>query len=293
MKFIKKALVSVIVIIVITITNSAILYAADNNTPDVPVLTSISFSGAEVDGKFSSNTYSYSLILDSSKEVPVIASYKPENLKVNVVYDYDDTHHPTGIIVTVSNYDSIEYSTYFFSYANLDEYETNSNNLISSISCENCELYPAINNEDTEYTLYTPFDLTEIELSVVTQDINAYCTYGGKIACAQGQELSIPITVTASNGEQRQYKVNVVRLDKTVEEVKSEMSKENFTSLIDGKKFYQKKNFKVIIVASVSGIVLLSILIAITKKIAIKIYDADDVEFFEIENINNNESENI
>lgn len=288
MKLIKKAIAPIIIFTAIIASNILPVYAAD--VPDVPVLTSISFSNAEIDGKFSPETYSYYLNLDDSGVAPAIASYKPENLKVTAVYNYDETHHPTGITVTVSNYDSIQYSTYFFNYSNLDKYEINGNNLIRSISCENCELSPAINNEDTEYTLYIPSDMTEIKLSVVAQDINAYCSYGGTITCAQGQELSVPITVTASDGSQKQYKVNIVRLNKTISQVKEEMSKSDFKSLVDGEKFYQKNSFKVAIASSIGGIILIAILVAVTKRITVKISDNDELEFFEIENsqISNN-----
>lgn len=286
----KKVFAFIFALVILTASTHTLALASGGNAEEVPVLTSVTFKNAKIDGEFNGNTNSYSLILDDPDVSPIIASYEPEGLKVTAVYNYDETHHPTGITVTASRDNSIQYSTYFFSYSNLNTYQINSNNLISSISCDYCELSPQVNDKDTEYTLYVPSDLTTIELSVVAKDINAYCTYGGKISCTEGQELTIPITVTASNGEQRQYRVNVERLEKNIEQVKAEMADPDFKSLIDGEKIYQKNGFKVGVIAAIVGIILIVAFVKITKKITIKVSDDDETSFYQLQE-NGDESE--
>ncbi len=279
----KKALSFLFILVMFTACGGITAAAAPAPDEEVPQLTSVTFSNAVIDGSFSSDKNSYSLILDDPDVAPVIADYAPENLKVTAVYNYDETHHPTGITITAAKDNSMQYSTYFFSYANLNPYQVNDNNLLSSISCSYCELSPKINDNNTEYTLYVPSDLTTIELSVVAKDINAYCKYSGNITCAENQELSIPITVIASNGEQRQYKVNVSRLNKTVSQVKAEMADPDFKSIIDKEHFYEKDSFKFGISAAVIGLVLVIIFIKTAKRLTAKANDEEEEPFFDIE----------
>lgn len=279
----KKALSFLFILVMFTACGGITAAATPAPDEEVPQLTSVTFSNAVIDGSFSSDKNSYSLILDDPDVAPVIADYAPENLKVTAVYNYDETHHPTGITITAAKDNSMQYSTYFFSYANLNPYQVNDNNLLSSISCSYCELSPKINDNDTEYTLYVPSDLTTIELSVVAKDINAYCKYSGNITCAENQELSIPITVIASNGEQRQYKVNVSRLNKTVSQVKAEMADPDFKSIIDKEHFYEKDSFKFGISAAVIGLVLVIVFIKTAKRLTAKANDEEEEPFFDIE----------
>jgi len=113
---------------------------------------------------------------------------------------------------------------------------------------------PEINSEDTAYKLYVPSDLTEINITPVTQDINATAT-SMPVTLREGQETEIPITVTASDGTTKKYVFDITRVNKTTEEVKAEMAQPGYVSFVDGERFYEQPVFAVTVGAVAGGLI--------------------------------------
>lgn len=245
---------------------------------DIPVLQSVSFSGAAIEGTFRSDVFSYNLILEDINIPPQLESYQLQgDGNLFVTYDYDDTNHQTAVLVTV------EYASgsaiYTFRYKNAAVYAKNSENHLDSITCTLGELVPEMNDEDTSYKLYIPSDLTQLMITPVTRDTNAYCA-PVEMVLSEEQEPVITLPVTASDGSVRTYELKVRRVDKTVEQVRAEMMQEDYTSFVDGTRFYQQTDFLVIAAAAAGGILVLIVLFFFTRRFAAKVYDSEEPAFY-------------
>lgn len=259
-------------------------FAQDNlngkNAITAPVLTSISFNNAEIRETFSPLANEYTIMLTDSSVTPTLKDYKIKgDAKLFIEYSYDEAKQQNGIMITLQ-YDSGT-NVYTFNYVNAQPVQQSDNNLLSAIECDLGEVYPEINDKDTTYSLYIPNDLTELKLSAVTQDIGAHCDIPSTIELNADQEPTIKITVTASNSQTRTYNLKIKRLNKSSEEVKSQLSNPNIDSIVEGELFYQKPVFFITIVSIAGGIILLAIFVKIIKTVTVKVYDDDEVNFFE------------
>lgn len=259
-------------------------WANSNNvvvSSQAPVLNSISFKNATIEGEFNSHTYEYGVTLADPTVTPTLNDYQISgDANLFVTYKTDLTGRQTGIIATLkfANGSVI----YTFNYLNSATDTVNSNNNLAMVACELCEVYPALNDTDTKYTLYIPSDLTEINLTVATEDIGAHCAVPGTITIGDQQELEIPLTVIASDSTAKTYTFSVERLDKTCEEVRQEMAQPDFTSLVEKQMSVQKTGAAIVIGCAVVGIILLAILIKVVKRLTVKVSDIDETEFFDI-----------
>ena len=245
---------------------------------DAPYLESVSFSNAEIDGGFSKDKTSFTVTLGDPSVSPTLKSYKVSgNAKIFVNYAYDGMNRPVGIIVTLSfESGSIIYT---FNYSNAREYSASGNTNLAALTCEYGEVQPAINTEDTVYKLYIPSDLTSLDITPVTEDVNARCEpLSMEITAEQQPELSF--TVVASDGSTKQYKFKVKRVGKTLEEVKAEMAAEDFVSFVSIEKFYEKPLFIIIVCSVIGGILIIALLAAVTKRITINPVDKDEKSFY-------------
>lgn len=243
-----------------------------------PVLTAVSFKNAEIDGGFKPDIQEYGLTLEDNAVSPTLESYKINGTAdIFITYAYDDTNHQTGLTVTLQ----YEWGStiYNFNYTNPAKYEINGNNLLCAIDCTYGELSPALNDEDTAYKLYIPCDLTQLTITPVTQDIQAYCA-PVELTLSDEQTPKITLYCTASDGSKREYLLDIKRVDKTVEQVRAEMEDPDFTSFVDGTRFYQKPEFIVTVYAAAGGILILIILFIITRRIAVNPYDKEEKPFF-------------
>lgn len=274
-----KKLLSVIISVVLLACSVQPFFAMAKDS-SAPTLNSISFNGATIDEEFSKNDFDYTITLDSPTETPTLKNYKIDgtaNLFVN--YSVDETNHQDGIVVTLEYDNGATY--YNFMYSNALAYETSSNNFLREIRCNLGEVYPKINENDTSYKLYIPSDLTEINLTATTEELSAIADYPSTIVLSDEQEYTIPVVVTASNGDIREYSFKVKRLSKTSEEIKADMANPSFKSMVYGELFYQKPEFTVGVICAIGGAIVLIIAGAITKRIMIKVGDDDEEEFFE------------
>lgn len=242
-----------------------------------PELTAIAFKNATIDGEFSSQVYEYSLTLEDSSKPPTLESYGIKgNADIFVSYDYDKTNHQVGLIAT------LQYETgstiYNFKYTNPAQYEKNDNNYLSSVYCTYGEIIPEMSKDETVYKLYIPSDLTEVKISPVTEDINAYCAPVDLIL-SEAQEPKLTVTCIASDGTERQYLFNIKRVDKTTEEVKAELASGS-DSFVKGTLLYQRPEFLIVVGAVFAGIIIVVLLFVVTRRIAIVPYDKDEKPFY-------------
>ena len=248
---------------------------AKDNTP---VLRSIGFEHAEIDGEFNSDVHEYSLILEDNTVSPTLKSYSFKgDADIFVTYNYDNTNHQTGITVTLQ-YDTGS-TIYNFTYANSADYVINNNNLLESVYCTYGELSPRLNDDDTAYKLYIPSDLTQLKITPVTKDVNAYCA-PVEMTLSDGQTAKITLICTASDGSKRNYSLDIKRVDKTIQQVKAEMAEPDFTSFVDGTRVYQRPEFIITVCAVAGGITVLILLFVLTRRIAVNPYDKDEKPFY-------------
>lgn len=245
---------------------------------NVPYLESVSFTNAEIDGGFSKDKTNFTVTLSDPSESPMLKSYKVSgDAKIFVTYDYDELNRQSAVIVTLS-FDSGSI-IYTFSYSNPQEYAVNGNKNLSALTCEYGEVQPELNSEDTVYKLYIPSDLTKLDITPVTEDVNARCEpLSIEINADQQPELSF--TVVASDGSTKHYKFKIKRVDKTVEAVKAEMEAEDFVTFVTTERFYEKPLFMIIVCSVAGGILIIAILAAVTKRITINPYDKDEKSFY-------------
>ena len=224
-----------------------------------PVLERIAFSGATIVGQFKSDVYQYQLVLDNAAVSPKLKSYKVQGEgNLFVTYDTDSTNHQTAVVVTLSE------------------------NHLDSITCTLGELVPEMNADDTTYKLYIPSDLTSLMITPVTQDINAYCA-PVEMTLAPEQEIDLTLPVTASDGQVRTYTIKVRRVDKTVEQVRAEMAQEDYTSFVEGTRFYQQPSFRMVVTAGVGGLAVLIVLLAFHARKTARVTDEDEPSFYRTE----------
>jgi hypothetical protein len=250
------------------------------NTPmAAPTLTSISFKNAQIDEEFSPTAHEYALVLDDPEITPTLENYTISgSAEIFVTYITDDSKHQTGIKVTLEYESGSVY--YLFNYKNATAYAPSDNNYLESVECDLGEVYPAINDKDTDYKLYIPSDLTEITLTAITQELTSVCEVPGTITLNANQEPTLAITVTSSNGDTRIYNFKVKRLNKNTDEVKALMAEPDFKSIVQGELFYQKPTFIILIISVAAGLVLLLMFIKIAKRLTVRVDDEDEVDFF-------------
>ena len=247
---------------------------------NVPYLETISFSNAEIDGGFQKNKTMYTITLKDPAVSPTLSGYHVAgDANVFVTYGYDGLNHQNAIIVTLSfENGSVIYT---FNYSNVVDFTLSSNANLSGLASEYGEVQPAINDTDTEYKLYIPSDLTQLDVTPITQDINAHCDpLSIEINSSQQPELSI--TVLASDGTTKNYKFKVRRVEKTMEEVKAEKNNPAFISFVDGELFYQKPIFSIICIAVVAGLIVLLIIAKVARRITVNVYDSDEKPFYKM-----------
>lgn len=87
-----------------------------------------------------------------------------------------------------------------------------SNANLSSLKVSAGTLSPAFSKNVTTYNVTIPYEVEELLLSVTTEDANANCTVEGAKTMKVGANKRV-IVVTAQNGAQKRYTVNVTRLD--------------------------------------------------------------------------------
>lgn len=270
----KLSVIPAIIIICITLLFTNITALAQGE----PVLKSISFKNAVIDSAFSSDVQDYTLTLDDNTASPTLEGYKLEgeaNIFIN--YEYDEANHQTGLTAT------IQYAAgsriYHFEYSNPASFEKNGDNTLSSIYIPYGELSPALNDKASDYKLYIPSDLTQLNITPATSDIYAYCA-PVELTLSSEQMPTITLTCIASNGSTRNYNLSIKRVDKTVEQVELEMSSPDYTSFVEGTRMFEKPEFIIGCCCTAGGILVIAILFKVTRRFAINPYDSEEPPFY-------------
>ena len=269
------SLIFAIITAICCLTASFSVYAEDNQflpLSNVPYLETISFNNAEIDGGFQKNKTMYTITLEDPAVSPSLSGYLIRGeANVFVRYGYDGLNHQNAIIVTLSfENGSVIYT---FNYSNVVGFTLSSNANLSGLASEYGEVQPAINDTDTEYKLYIPKDLTQLDIAPITQDINAHC-----------DPLSIEINSTQQPtlSVTKKYTFNVRRVEKTMEEVKAEKNNPAFVSFVDGELFYQKPIFSIICLSAAAGLIVILIAAKIARRITVNVYDNDEKPFYKV-----------
>lgn len=249
-------------------------YCADSE----PQLASISFNNASLDGEFDPGESNFSITLKDNTAPATLKSYAINGTAdIFVNYLYDETNHPTGLTVT------LKFETgskiYYFGYSNPADYDKNSDNRLKSIYCMYGEISPELNENDNSYKLYIPSDLTELEITPVTSDINAYCA-PVTLTLSSEQSPKITLTCIASNGEKRDYRIDIKRVGKTTAEVREEMAQPDYESFVDGAGVFEKNEIIMISAVTAAGAAVIAILFTVTRRITVNTRDKDEKPFY-------------
>lgn len=270
----KISLAFAVLIAVISLLPTAGVFAKE----DTPSLVSISFKNAKIDSPFKEDIHEYTLTLDDNTAPPTLESYSVKgDADIFINYIYDETNHQTGVTATLQ-YDAGS-SIYNFTYSNPAEYAINSNNCLTSVYSFYAELSPKLNSNDTAYKMYIPSDLTQLDITPVTEDINAYCA-PVSLTLSEEQTPKITLTCTASDGSKRNYTFTIKRVDKTTEQVKQEMAQPGYVSFVEGTRLHEKPEFIVTLCAVAGGIIIIILLYEITKRFAVNPYDREEKPFY-------------
>ena len=241
--------------------------AKDAKAPSPPSLKSISFENATINEKFSSDVHDYTITLTNPEETPTLKSYELNGkAELFVIQEENNVKQQTGIIVTLS-YESGTV-VYNFEYTNANISQKSSNNLLKEVKCKYGEVYPALNENDTKYTLYIPSDLKTLNITAVTDDVSASCDLPSRLELNEGQEINLTSSVIASNGDIRQYTFEIKRLNKNLKQVKKAMSKPDFETLVTGELFYQKPEFIIAVISVLAAAVLFLIFFRFAKRLS-------------------------
>lgn len=272
----KISLAFILMLISLTLTIAPISVSA--NDSDTPILVDINFKNAKIDTDFNYNLQEYTITLNDNTATPTLDSYALKgDADLFINYLYDETKHQTGLTATLQ-YDTGS-KIYNFTYSNPADYVQNNNNSLSSIYSPYSELSPSLNDSDTVYKLYIPSDLTELTITPVTSDINAYCA-PITLKLSADQTPKITLTCTASDGSKKNYSVNIKRVNKTIEKVKVEMQQPDYVSFVEGTRLFEKPEFIMIVCTASGGLILIMIMFAVTKRIAVNPYDKEEKPFY-------------
>lgn len=94
-----------------------------------------------------------------------------------------------------------------------EEKKKSSNNYLKSLTTHDGALTPEFNKDTTTYSIKVPKDVTKLSLSALAEDEKAKVEISGNSGFQVGKVHSVTVTVTAEDGSQRIYTINVTRMD--------------------------------------------------------------------------------
>lgn len=94
-----------------------------------------------------------------------------------------------------------------------EEEKKSSNNYLKSLTTHDGALTPEFNKGTTSYSIKVPKDVTKLSLSALAEDEKAKIEISGNSGFEVGKVHSVTVTVTAEDGSQRVYTINVTRMD--------------------------------------------------------------------------------
>lgn len=248
---------------------------------EAPVLKQVQFNNAEIMSDFSPSVFEYKIMLDDSGTTPTLKKYEITQ-GANIFFTDFVSDSEKGIKIEV-NKDNIS-TNYFFAYVYPDSLDVErTNNYLKEFSCELGQVYPELNKNDTNYSLYIPSDLTQLSISAVAESVGAECEAPGLIKLNEEQSPSIKVSVRALDGNVRVYNFEIKRLEENSQQVLGEIKNGNLVRIIENDMFHKRPEFKIIIASALGGLALLVVLVMVIKRFAIKPCDEDEFDFFDYE----------
>ncbi len=276
-KNMKRLFNAVLIFIMFVVPFTA--FAGDNEKIEAPTLEYVEFNNASIVGEFSPSLFEYRIMLDESGKTPTLAKYSITQ-GANIIFTDSFSGTAKGINIEVKK-NNVS-SNYFFEYIYPDSLEVDrSNNYLKELGCELGEVYPALNQKDTSYSLYIPSDMTELKISAVAESVGAVCEVPGLIKLNSGQAPDIKVNVRAVDSSVRVYTFSIKRLDKTSQEILDELEDDDLFALVENEIFHKRPEFKIIVLSVVGGLLILAVFVSVLKRIAIRPNDDDEVDFFD------------
>lgn len=113
----------------------------------------------------------------------------------------------TGVTLSDGNTDTVVGTC---SYSTTIAPPLSGNNQLSALTVSNATISPAFSPDTTKYTASVPFSTSSLQLSATAADSKAKVSVGNTNLTAGGT-TSVHITVTAENGNTREYVIQVTR----------------------------------------------------------------------------------
>lgn len=243
-----------------------------------PSLKSISFTEATIEGDFSPEILNYTLILDSQNAEPTLENYSINGeAELFVSYIQDAAGAQTGIAATLKY--SGGQKVYTFTYKTENTAQASANNLLTAINCEYGQLKPEFSPDETQYTLYLPYDLTELEITTTAQDAAAKAP-SLDMTLRKGQETVLSLNCIAADGEKREYRLVVKRSEKTLAQVQKEIASGAKPTYPENEEESADDRLPIICCAAAGAIILLIIIIKLTRRLTVKTTDDEEKPFY-------------
>ena len=280
MKKIIPILLSIFIVLNTFISAFAVdetIAAEETAKQESPILISILFNNASIDGEFNPDIKKYKITVDNKKVVS-ISSYVSSDIYAEVLLTdiVDGENRVCGHKLKLKNDGGS--NEYIFEYSNLKKASTSKNARLKDIKFNYGELSPKFQPNKYKYTLYIPSDLSILTINASTENKDA--SVSGPIEIVLGQGDAAPLSITVTSGDttvEATYKLIIKRLDMTVKEYEKEISSPNFKSVIK-KSFYKQPLF---IVLSLAAVIVTSI---ITSAVVLHLKKKHKAEFEETEN---------
>ena len=183
-------------------------------------LKSLSVSGYTLSPKFSPKTTSYAITVNNNiTGLDVTALPNDENAKVEISGNKNWQVGVNNIKIKVTAVDGTV-NTYVVAVTRKDKdgkdttTKKSSDNNLTSLIVANGELSPKFNKNTTSYSVTIPNEVDKLDLSYVTSDSKAKVTVSGNGNFKVGENNVVTVTVTAEDGSQKLYIINVNKSDK-------------------------------------------------------------------------------
>ncbi|MBE6161074.1 MAG: cadherin-like beta sandwich domain-containing protein [Firmicutes bacterium] len=183
-------------------------------------LKTLSVSGYTLSPKFSPKTTSYAITVNNNiTGLDVTALPNDENAKVEISGNKNWQVGVNNIKIKVTAVDGTV-NTYVVAVTRKDKdgkdttTKKSSDNNLTSLIVANGELSPKFNKNTTSYSVTIPNEVDKLDLSYVTSDSKAKVTVSGNGNFKVGENNVVTVTVTAEDGSQKLYIINVNKSDK-------------------------------------------------------------------------------
>ena len=177
--------------------------------------------------EFNNNTYDYYLTVKNDiKDIEVLATAENNNAQVEITGNENLQSGLNLIKIQVTSHDKTSSNTYLINVTKTDDIEA-ANADLETLAIENYLLYPAFDNNITNYNVEVGNDTEQINLLAIPEDENAIVEINKNEKLQEGNNV-IKITVTARNNfTKKEYNINVYKRNSEEEIKYNEEQKEN------------------------------------------------------------------